>query len=88
MDAAGRLKQIAPLSVAERKRRRAQQSLNLDAALAAWVEKRSSENTHLLYRAACAYLGVRPVVVDEDDECRTSRHLRSHFVISSPHLRP
>ena len=40
----------------------------LDAALAAWVEKQSADNAAELYRKACAYLGIRPVVVDEDDE--------------------
>lgn len=52
----------------ERRTRRDREQAELDAALARWVEKQSSDNSAELYRKACAYLGVRPVVVDEDDE--------------------
>ena len=51
-----------------RRERQEREQLELDEALLAWVEKQSSENTHVLYTKACAYLGVKPVVVDEDDE--------------------
>lgn len=50
-----------------KRQRQEREGRELDEALAAWVEKQSSDNTHQLYRKACAYLGIQPVVVDEED---------------------
>ena len=48
----------------ERRRIRAEQKANMEAALLAWVKFQSTTNSANLYEAARAYFGIKPVIPD------------------------
>ncbi len=49
---------------AERERIRKAQEVEMEAALLAWLQMQSSENSHRLYNAGIAYFGIEPVIPD------------------------